>query len=385
MFFFAFLSSLVAFLLVARFTVLQSFLLASFRSLYALYAFKLFPDADTNILYWPRIQSYSCQHSLSLTDFHFLGHLLHCHIPDLTITQLNLLTSIVSSYVLSLLIYILRRASSFRFSFTPTELPSSLSWFQSNILFISMIDPATIMYTTCFGKDYLTYLLLLAVSILVLTRLRNTLHLTLLASLFFLLLAAHFDYRLYVIAMLSGSILFSLFFSSYTFSWDIPTKLRPAIRYKLKVSLLRTLFTILFLFSSILLVSFFLSSTSSRLLESIQTTNMGGSLSVSMDNPLPFKILMFLFFPLPFYPLSLSYLPFAISSIIFATLLFFTFWYKIKLDRLFSSFVVVWLLIVVTINSYTLSNLGIAVRYRTQFLLPPLVVLTYSLTRKHSF
>ena len=360
--------SFLLFRFVARFSLLNSILFTFVRVLAAVaYYPYLFPQSDQTVVYLPVISS-SCNIAQTNSIFLDISKYFYCNY-SFDLVQLNILFGLFSTICIAFSARVLFDRQRWYYA-------DAHPFFNRNILiYITVLDPATLIYSSALGKDSPTYCFFLLFFTWAFTT--RTLRSLLIPLISLTLYVVFFD-RSYLLILLFAALLLSRFVPRFT----------SKLRFRYLKTLTRSnllLISLLVPFSIIFYQFAYLKYLASRSFLSYlfqYSASMGGSLEITSYIPLPLRPFAFLFLPLPSLPPQLSSLLFGLSSFLFIYLLRQIYLYSLKPRSNLSGFrfLISFTLIITLLFGLTLSNLGIGVRYRTQLLLPLMIAFASSRT-----
>ena len=364
----------IPFFWIARAGLPASVSISFARSLasYIYYPF-LFPVSDQSSYYWPSVLQ--CKIEGININFYFLADLLHCKFGVDSLQVVNLFYVLAASFLICICFRSIR-------TFSKCSLNLSINnsavkpWRHSFTLALLCLDPASLFYTSAFGKDFVTYVFVLSY----LTFLASSRRLI---SFLFLILSltsiSSLSDRPYSLAILGIATFLSQYFCKFTFLPKIPF-LRFSFSFAPRIKIYRFFSFVLLSLAALGLLYFifnsYLSSKSAFDYYEQYSTNMGGALQIPAFIPVLLKPFIFLTLPLPLYPFALASLPFGLSTLV----MFFIIARLFKLKYSSSGFsvlsvsVIVFLLTAIAFG-FTASNFGILVRYRTIYFMPCFAVL----------
>jgi hypothetical protein len=332
-----------------------------------LYYPTFFPVSDQSLYYWPGILG-QCETSPPFS-FYSLAFWLHC---GLNVSSLQLVNLIYGSFATLCLCICLAsfRKHNISYPFLLSS-PSNRPWSYNIIVLYFCSDPASIIFTSALGKDLFVYTLVFSLFALIFSASRFawfSLPVFVISSFVCL------NDRVYVLIFISISMVMAFCIRRFSL-----LKRPPFIQLSLNFSLSRNLnrlFISLFIFLAalstfIFAFRFIFSSESFSAVFAQYSVEMGGNLEVPGFIPDFIRPFLFLILPLPFIPPGLASILFGISTLVMLRAIYKAHSMSLSSSRsCFLSFAFILSLIVVIMFSSSLTNLGIGVRYRTQYILP---------------
>ncbi|WP_341882981.1 hypothetical protein [Synechococcus sp. UW140] len=354
----------------ARVSVLFSSLISFLRVLISLlYYPTFFPNSDQSLYYWPEILG-QCEISPPFS-FYSLAFWLHC---GLNISSLQLVNVIYGSFATFCLCICLASFRKHNISYPLlASSPSNRPWSYNIIVLCFCSDPASIIFTSAFGKDLFVYTLVFSLFALIFSASKFALFSL---PVFVISSFVCLNDRAYVFIFLSLALVLAFYIRRFSLLMRPPfiqltiafLISRNPIRFFISLlGLLAVLSTFVFAYSTVF------STLSFSELFDHYSVDMGGNLAVPDFIPHFIRPFLFLILPLPFITPGIGGMLLGISTLLLLRVICKAHSMKLSSSRSsFLPFAFILSLIIVVVFGSSLSNFGLGVRYRTQYILPSL-------------